>query len=135
MLKASDLWKDRGTTHGYNPPTSERCYLGVNQPPHDSKYEHMLKAKQLRCRQRSSATSSATVSSQGEDGAKPEPKSAPMEFYKQAPKRVSTASRLTAGLEMRTVKHDKKTYAAVMGMDAMACDNLPSAFESDDEED
>ncbi|CAE7030550.1 hypothetical protein CFE70_004216 [Pyrenophora teres f. teres 0-1] len=135
MLKASDLWKDCGTTPDYNPPASERCYLGVTQPRQDSKYEQMLRAKQRRYRQRSSATSWATVSEQGEDGAKPEPTSAPLEFRKQAPKRVSTTSQLTTCLEKRTMKEEKKTFAEVMGLGAMTCSDLPSAFDSDDEED
>jgi len=75
------------------------------------------------------------VSEQGEDGAKPKPASAHMEFPKQALKRVETKSQLTACLETRTASKEKKTFAEMMGLAEMTCEDLPSAFDSDDEDD
>ena len=132
-LKASDLCRDCGTTRDYNPPASERCYLGVDQPNPDFQYAHVSRARQRR--QWSSATSWATVSEPGEDEAKPKPASAQMEFPKQAPKRVETKSQLTACLETTTASEERKTFAEMMGLAEMTCEELPSAFDSDDEVD
>jgi len=118
-LKASDLWKDCGTTADYDPPASERCYVGVDQPNPDFQYAHVSRARQRR--QCSSTTSWATVSEQGEGGAKPKPTPAHVEFHKQAPKRVDTKSQLTACLETRTASEEKKIFVAMMGLAEMTC--------------
>lgn len=65
-LKASDLYMDRGMTSTFNPPTSEWSYLGGNQPRYNAQ-----PIPDLRKRKRSSSTSLATVSEQGNQGARP----------------------------------------------------------------
>jgi len=69
-LKASDLYMDRGMTSTFNLPTSEWCYLGVNQPKPDPRY-NAQPIPDLRKRKRNSSTSIATVSEQGDQGARP----------------------------------------------------------------
>lgn len=133
-LKASDLCKDYGTTPDYNPPASERCYLGVDQPISNFQYEHVSRAGQRRRQQRSAATSWGTVSEQGEDGAKPAPASDAIQFCKQTPKCVDTKSQLTACLKMKAAKEEMKTFAEMMRSRAMTCEGLPSAFDSDEED-
>ncbi|RMZ73022.1 hypothetical protein GMOD_00009527 [Pyrenophora seminiperda CCB06] len=132
-LKASDLCKDYGTTANYCPPVGERCYLGVGRPavPIQNE-EHVPRARQP-CRQQPiSMASTETVSSFGEDEALAEPT---MQFKKQTPKRADTTSLLTMCLNKGTVKEAKKTFAEMMGICGMTCDDLPSAFDSNEDED
>ncbi|KAF1831384.1 hypothetical protein BDW02DRAFT_556935 [Decorospora gaudefroyi] len=136
-LKASDLCIDRGQTPDFDPPASEWCYLGVDQPPVDPKYQNLARARGQRRRprqpQRTSTSSWATVSEEGEEGTKPEP--IKMNFSKRPLKRVNTNSLLTESFAMPAKEEKVKTMAERLGLEGLTCEELPSAFDSDDEED
>ncbi|KAI4636339.1 hypothetical protein J4E83_001293 [Alternaria metachromatica] len=133
-LKASDLYMDRGMTSTFNPPTSEWCYLGVNQPKPDPRY-NVQPIPDLRKRKRNSSTSIATVSEQGDQGARPKPTASPVRFTRQTLKRVNTNSELTRSFELVSIKEEKKpTLAEKFAFEGLNCEDLPSAFDSDDEE-
>jgi hypothetical protein len=133
-LKASDLYRDRGMRSTYNPPTSEFCYLGVDQPKPDPRH-NARPVQDLRKRKRGSSTSLATVSEQGDEGARPKPTTSPVLFTRQVLKRVNTSSELTRSFEMVSIKEEKKpTLAEKFAFEGLNCEDLPSAFDSDDEE-
>ena len=76
----------------------------------------------------------ATVSGQDE-GARPKRTTAPIQFLKQAPRRVNTSSELTASLETESINEEKKLRLAErFALEGLNCEDLPSAFDSDDEE-
>jgi hypothetical protein len=133
-LKASDLYRDRGMRSTYNPPTSEFCYLGVDQPKPDPRY-NARPVQDLRKRKRGSSTSLATVSEQGDEDARPKPTTSPTLFTRQVLKRVNTSSELTRSFEIVSIKEEKNpTLAEKFAFEGLNCEDLPSAFDSDDEE-
>jgi hypothetical protein len=136
-LKASDLCKDRGVAADYDPPASEWCYLGADQPTGDPKLERLrqnilLQRQPKQPRHRGSNSSWKTVSAQGGKGAKPEP----INFVKHPLKRANTHSQLTKSLSTVMGKGEKmKTLVERWGLEGMTCEELLSAFDSDDEDD
>ena len=136
-LKASDLCKDRGVAAEYDPPASEWCYLGADQQKDDPRLERLrqnilLQRQPKQARHRGSNSSWKTVSEQGDESAKPEP----INFVKYPLKRVNTHSQLTKSLSVVMGKGEKmKTLVERWGLEGMTCEELPSAFDCDDEED
>jgi hypothetical protein len=91
----------------------------------------MLQRQPKQSRHRGSNSSWKTVSEQGDEGAKPEP----INFVKHPLKRVNTHSQLTKSLSMVMEKGEKmKTLVESWGLEGMTCEELPSAFDSDDED-
>jgi hypothetical protein len=132
-LKASNLLIDRGITSTYNPPADEWCYLGADQPKPIP--QHIpSRVQDHRKRKRGPDMSWATVSEQDE-GARPKPTTTPIQFFKQVPRRVNTVSELTASFETKSSNEEKKaTLAEKFALKGLNCGDLPSAFDSDDEE-
>lgn len=130
-LKASILCKDSGLATSYDPPVSEWTYLGAAQPIFPGKPENVRRRRQKR--QRSSA-SWTTVSSTSDGGAPMEP----AKFQKRELKRVNTNSQLTCSLNTSPVPEKQPSQMERMmkrlGMEGMNCEELPSAFDSDSEE-
>jgi hypothetical protein len=60
----------------------------------------------------------------------------PITFSKQQPKRVSTESQLTSSFRSLSTLGTKglATMAERLGLDSMTCEELPSAFDSDSED-
>ncbi|KAG9193055.1 hypothetical protein G6011_03090 [Alternaria panax] len=131
-LKASNLLRDGDMASTYNPPADEWCYLGANQP--DLIPQHMSSRVQDHGkRQRGVEMSWATVSEQDES-ARPKPTTTPIQFSKQAPTRVNTSSELTASFDTKSNEKKRTTLAERFAFEGLNCQELPSAFESDDEE-
>ncbi|CAO2649761.1 Nn.00g010530.m01.CDS01 [Neocucurbitaria sp. VM-36] len=130
-LKASTLCKANGLAPTYNPPASEWTYLGADQPVHAEKPGNMRRGGHRR--QRSSA-SWTTVSSASDGGEKTEP----IQFRKQEVKIVNTSSQLTNSFKMSAVAgkvpSKRETMMKRLGFEGMNCDELPSAFETDSED-
>jgi hypothetical protein len=133
-LKASDLCQDRGTSAFYDPPASEWCYLGADQQTDNPKLERLRQNILLRRqakppRHRGSNSSWKTVSEQGEEDARSEP----IQFTKHPLKRVNTRSQLTRSLSVVMGNEEKMmTLVGRLGLEGMTCEELPSAFDSDD---
>jgi hypothetical protein len=132
-LKASNLLRDRGMTSSYNSPKDEWCFLGADQPEPIPKYMPS-RVQDYRKRKRGADMNWATVSEQDE-GARPKRTTAPIQFLKQAPRRVNTSSELTASLETESINEEKKPRLAErFALEGLNCGDLPSAFDSDNEE-
>tara|TARA_R110002003_G_scaffold1868_7_gene23622 strand:+ start:272 stop:913 length:642 start_codon:yes stop_codon:yes gene_type:complete len=128
-LKASVLWKASGTTPTYDPPASEWTFLGFNQPVYE--FQPFVK-KSAHRRQKSSESWTSTSSTGAGDQA------GTITFSKQKVKRVSTSSQLTASLNSVSPGGSQgaaTTTANRFGLGGMTSEDLPSAFESDEEED
>ncbi|KAH7092397.1 hypothetical protein FB567DRAFT_517132 [Paraphoma chrysanthemicola] len=126
-LKASVLCEASGTTPSYDPPASEWTFLGANQPV----YEFQPGAKKSEHRRQKSSKSWTTASSTNGD-------TQAITFEKQPIKRVSTPSQLTALLKSSSPVGNQGAATATMnrfGLGGIRCEDLPSAFESDEEED
>ncbi|KAF1940139.1 hypothetical protein EJ02DRAFT_297808, partial [Clathrospora elynae] len=140
-LKSSVLCRGGGLTASYDPPASEWVYLGVNQHQAPAPAPSVNKAnakpslfpKARNQRQRSSPTAGET---REEDF-----KTEPMEFRKQALKRVNTNSQLTSHVERETFQRMPKKMSMMermvkeLGLQGVRCEELPSAFDSDSEDD
>lgn len=132
QLKASDICNDRGMTPSFDPPVSERCYLGADQPPLDPRHTNALPALDNHRRYTGSATSWETGIEKGEEGNR----SQPLRFSKQPPKRTNTNSQITRSFEMSQFEESKsKTLVETLGLVGVTCQELPSAFDSDEEDD
>jgi hypothetical protein len=129
-LKASVICKGSGTTPSYDPPACEWIYLGAEQPLNYGKPT----ARARDYRRKKSYGSFATTSSMSNesDGTETEP----ITFSKQQPKRVSTESQLTSSFRSLSTLGTKglATMAERLGLDSMTCEELPSAFDSDSED-
>lgn len=131
-LKASDLLRDRGMTPTYNPPAGEWCYLGADQPK-PIVQPVKFRVHDHRERRRGTDMSWMKVSEQDED-ARPKTSTAPIQFFRQAPRRVNTSSELTASFETRSMEKRRLTLAEEFASEGLDCTELPSTFDSDDEE-
>ncbi|KAF1846175.1 uncharacterized protein K460DRAFT_355888 [Cucurbitaria berberidis CBS 394.84] len=130
-LKASTLCKGSGLSASYDPPASEWAYLGADQPVGAENPEHIRRTKNRRQRK----TASWTTASSPSDGGR---KSEPIQFRKQELKQVNTSSQLTTSIKMSAApaKQLSKTETMMkrLGIEGMKCEELPSAFDSDSEE-
>lgn len=147
-LKASDVCKASGTASGYDPLATEWTYLGADQPVN---LKENVKPK-INHRKHQIPRSWATVSTLNSI----EKEIEPVQFLKQQPKRVSTSSQLTMSLKLSldepaekspsTSTHQplsevnqtqslyKMRLVQKLGLDGVRCDELPSAFDSDSED-
>lgn len=127
-LKASLLWKADGLASCYDPPAGEWAYLGADQPVQFAK-----KPRRKGARQGSRGSSTWSITSE-EEGFQSTP---PMCFSKKAVKPVNTSSELTKSLRMCGGKQPSKRAVMMekVRLENMKCENLPSAFDSDCDED
>ncbi|KAF3038616.1 hypothetical protein E8E12_002074 [Didymella heteroderae] len=145
-LKASKLCTNRGTSPTYNPPANEWTYLGAEQAlrcgkPEAQRSRHRRQQSANQYSQQSAgtcpslsstATSTASTSSQTE----------PMDFRRRDVQRASTSSQLTRSFKASPVKGglDQRQPQGMLGMmaklglNAEDCEELPSAFDSEDED-
>lgn len=123
-LKTSKICKGSGTTPDYDPPRHEWTYLGTEQPP-------------LRCgkpserktgRRSQESNGSWTTATSASDGG--QATSEPITFRKQPVKGVGTESQLTSSLKATIEKQPTSRF----GLQGFTCEELPSAFDSDDDE-
>ncbi|KZM25766.1 uncharacterized protein EKO05_0002605 [Ascochyta rabiei] len=140
-LKASKLCANYGTSPAYNPPAKEWTYLGAEQPLRCGKPEaHRSRHHRQQNSQQSSgtcpslsSTASTTVSSSSQ--------TEPMDFRRRDFKRASTSSQLTESFKPSSAKGGQEQppgmlgLIAKLGLDALDCQELPSAFDSEDEDD
>jgi hypothetical protein len=122
-LKASELCRGSGTTPTYDPPAHEWTYLGAEQPPLRCGKPSEKRTGRRRQEIDGSWTTTTSASENGQA-------SAPTTFRKQAVKRVSTESQLTSSLRLTTGKQLTSRF----GLQGLACEDLPSAFDSDSED-
>ncbi|KAJ8106780.1 hypothetical protein OPT61_g9317 [Boeremia exigua] len=149
-LKASKLCLNRGTSPSYNPPTNEWTYLGTEQPlrcgkPETQRSRHRRQHSTQQSSQQSSGTcpslsstasttttTTTTSSSSATD---------PMDFRRRHVQRASTSSQLTESFKASPTKGGRNQppgmlgLMARLGLDAAYGDELPSAFDSEDEDD
>ncbi|KAF2124367.1 hypothetical protein P153DRAFT_251415, partial [Dothidotthia symphoricarpi CBS 119687] len=139
-LKASIVCKASGTSPGYDPPEAEKTYLGADQPVN---WQEMAKPR-VGNQKKQSPKSGATGSTMDSV----EEKIEPVRFEKQLPKRANTNSQLTDSLKASPPRNtelplakgaqhrssQRMTLAQRLGLDGMKCDELPSAFDSDSED-
>jgi hypothetical protein len=75
------------------------------------------------------------VSEEGDEGTRPKLTTSPIHFTRQTVKRVNTSSELTRSFEMMSINKEKRpTLAEQFAREGLNCEGLPSAFNSDDEE-
>jgi hypothetical protein len=162
-LKASKLCTNRGTSPSYNPPANEWTYLGAEQPflcgrPQAQRNQHRRQQSVQRYSHQSSQQSSGTCPSLSSTASTATNTSGsatePMEFRRRDVKRASTSSQLTESLatsyklRQNSLKSSPtkgnrdqplgmQGLMARLGVDAADCDGdeLPSAFDSEDEDD
>ncbi|KAF2791309.1 hypothetical protein K505DRAFT_326978 [Melanomma pulvis-pyrius CBS 109.77] len=136
-LLASVLWVSNGTSPDYSPPPSEWTYLGVEQPVAARNPIPNRNRRPARLRRQPASTSSWSTASSVADG---EMGSEPITFRKVAVRGVSTSSLLTeslrrapgAGLQNPTTPLE--VLAKEMKTTALSASMLPSAFDSDTED-
>ncbi|OAK94283.1 hypothetical protein IQ06DRAFT_234587 [Phaeosphaeriaceae sp. SRC1lsM3a] len=133
QLKASLLCKGSGTSPSFNPPASEWVYLGAGQPIFFGKPEPQANWHEWKCRKYPQKTSRS-----------PSPSSLSSEvvadkftFQKQPVKRLSNESQLSNSIRMASPSDEGAATGAMKkhGLAGLTCEDLPSAFDSDDEED
>jgi hypothetical protein len=129
-LKASVICKGSGTMLSYDPPASEWTYLGAEQPLNCGKPAGWTGNHR---RQKGSGNFvSASSTSSGSELTEP------ITFRKQQPKRVCTESQLTGSIKSSINQCSQKEMATLadrVELDSMTCEDLPSAFDSDSEDD
>ena len=104
--------------------------MGAEQPLDNGK-----PAARVACyRRQKSSGNFATTSSMGSESGMTETE--PITFHKQQPKRVSTESQLTSSFKSVPTIGPKgpATMAERLGLEGMTCEELPSAFDSDSED-
>ncbi|KAF2875965.1 hypothetical protein BDV95DRAFT_603347 [Massariosphaeria phaeospora] len=141
-MTAATIWGIKGTTPDYNPPPTEWCYLGAEQPlvpgkPQDRPTRQQRQQQQQHRRQQSSG-SWATASSVSVSG------TAPIVFRKEEVRGAKTSSLLTESLKSGG-PCEAQSAAGVLGkqlgvgagaggMARLSASMLPSAFDSDSED-
>lgn len=133
QLKASLLCKGSGTSPSYDPPVSEWVYLGAGQLIFLGKPEPRAKWhewKRQKCPQNLSRLPSPSSLSS-------EVVAEEFTFQKQPVKRLSNDSQLSKSMRMASFSDEGATTSAMKkyGLAGLTCEDLPSAFDSDDEED
>lgn len=141
-LKASRLCTPHGASPSYSPPAGEWTYLGAEQPLHCGKPV----VQRSRHRRQQSAQSSGTCPSLSSTASSRTEATEPIDFQRQHIKRVSTSSLLTQSFTAsypraspgkgagETTPTGMQGLAARLGLDTLNCEDLPSAFDSDDED-
>ncbi|KAF2274327.1 uncharacterized protein EI97DRAFT_126257 [Westerdykella ornata] len=140
-LKASVLCAPRPTTPDFNPPLFERTYLGADQPDMVGNPEARRILRRPHRRAKSSLNNSwSTVSSSQKDG---QSQSTGLRFGKSPIKKPVTISLLTQ--KMHSPKEEARKpinpigffakAEANEGKPALSASMLPSAFDSDSEDD
>ncbi|KAF2748429.1 hypothetical protein M011DRAFT_457748 [Sporormia fimetaria CBS 119925] len=130
--KASVLCEGRGAIRDFNPPLLERTYLGVDQSPAS---DNERKPRRAHDRKKSSLRNSwSTVSS----NADAQELSGGISFVKTTVKATVTSSLLTQSFRSASEKRPNQSAGALgffakLGME-MNADELPSAFDSDSED-
>lgn len=131
-LKASLLCEARGLSSSYDPPAHEWIFLGADQPqPATAPWVDRNIRQRKKKFESSSTLSSMTLASDGDDAAL---------FAKRRVTRVSTSSQLTTSIKGSSSwlgSIQKSGMAAAdkrLGLEGMTCEDLPSAFDSDDED-
>ncbi|KAF9690660.1 hypothetical protein EKO04_011424 [Ascochyta lentis] len=139
-LKASKLCANYGTSPTYNPPANEWTYLGAEQPLRCGKPEAQRSRHR---RQQSSQQSSGTcpsLSSTASTTVSSSSHTEPMDFRRRDFKRASTSSQLTESFKPSPTKGGQEQppgmlgLIARLGLDALDCQEFPSAFDSEEEE-
>ncbi|KAH7406370.1 hypothetical protein DE146DRAFT_607524 [Phaeosphaeria sp. MPI-PUGE-AT-0046c] len=132
QLKASLLCKGSGTSPSYDPPASEWVYLGAEQPVCVGKPGLRTDWHEWK-RQKGPTTSSRSAS--------PSLRSSEVfveefAFQKQPVKRLSNESQLSHWIKMASFSNQGVMMSATKkyGLAGLTCEDLPSAFDSDDEE-
>lgn len=140
-LKASKLCANYGTSSNYNPPAKEWTYLGAEQPLLCGKPEgYRSKHRRPQGSQQSSGTC-PSLSSTASTTASSSSQAQSTEFCRREFKRASTSSQLTESFKASPAKDGQEkplgmlSLMARLGLDALDCDGLPSAFDSDNEDD
>ncbi|KAH4855000.1 hypothetical protein HBI16_156400 [Parastagonospora nodorum] len=130
LLKASVLCKACGTSPSYDPPISEWVYLGADQPAHvEGEPEVREKWSDWRQRRSPGGLRMAVPGMYVE-------KNTELRFARQPIKRMSSESQLTRGIKMGLRAGNEVTLADKYGLQGLTCEDLPSAFDSEsDEED
>lgn len=147
-LKASKLCVNRGTTPTYSPPAYEFTYLGTDLrsgKPEAPRSRHRRQQSAQQSAQRYSQQSSGTCPSLSSTTSTTTTSSTsatePMEFRRRSVQRTSTSSQLTESFKASPIKGSREQppgmlgLMARLGLDPVEGDELPSAFDSDDEDD
>lgn len=149
-LKASKLCSNRGTSPTYDPPAKEYIHPSTGLPLQCGK----LETQRSRHRRQQSAQQSAQRYSQQSSGTCPSLSSTasttttsstsatePMDFRRRSVQRASTSSQLTESFKASPTKGSRDQppgmlgLMARLGLDSAEGDELPSAFDSEDEDD
>lgn len=145
-LKASKLCTNRGTSPTYNPPANEWTYLGAEQQLRCGKPEaQRSRNRRQQSAQQYSQQSSETcpsLSSTASTTTSSSSQTEPMEFRRRDVQRASTSSQLTESFKASPIKGGLEQrrpqgmlgLMARLGLDAADCEELPSAFDSEDED-
>lgn len=132
-----------GTTPDFNPPLHERTYLGVNQPKpvkcgkpqreqRDRRERHPYRRKP------STLRSSWSTDSSDADGEKCNVNA--ILFKKQPVKSISTNSLLSEGIKLQSRSASQEStnsiqmFPKTLGKEKLSASMLPSAFDSDSED-
>ncbi|KAJ4343408.1 hypothetical protein N0V95_006670 [Ascochyta clinopodiicola] len=140
-LKASKLCANYGTSPAYNPPANEWTYLGTEQPLRCGKPEAQRSQHRRRQSSQQSSGTCPSLSSTASTTVSSDSQTEPMDFRRQDFKRASTSSQLTVSFKASPAKGGQEQppgmlgLIARLGLDALDCQELPSAFESEDEDD
>ncbi|KAF1916433.1 hypothetical protein BDU57DRAFT_516559 [Ampelomyces quisqualis] len=131
QLKASLLCKETGTRSSYNPPASEWVYLGSDQAAVQEQTEIRMAWREWK-RQNGPGESSRSSSSSSLAMANER-----IAFGKQPVKRPSIQSQLTKSLLTAALGNQDMATARTnrYGLGGLRSEDLPSAFDSDDEDD
>lgn len=143
-LKASKLCTNRGTSPTYNPPAKEWTYLGAEQllrcgKPEAQRSRHRRQQSAQQYSQQSSGTC-PSLSSTASTTASSSSQTEPMDFRRRDVQRASTSSQLTESFKASPAKGGPEQppgmlgLMARLGLDAADCEELPSAFDSEDED-
>lgn len=144
QLKASKLCTNRGTSPTYNPPAKEWTYLGAEQllrcgKPEAQRSRHRRQQSAQQYSQQSSGTC-PSLSSTASTTASSSSQTEPMDFRRRDVQRASTSSQLTESFKASPAKGGPEQppgmlgLMARLGLDTADCEELPSAFESEDED-
>jgi hypothetical protein len=141
-LKASVLWSASATMPEFNPPIYERAYLGVDHGApkteggkmfQQRKWPHQYKRTKSALRSSWSTTSSAM--------SEPTSSGNGISFKKQPVRSISTSSLLTSevtasqsGINAQQRGSSTSLFAQMMKKERMNASMLPSAFDSDSED-
>ncbi|KAJ4985608.1 hypothetical protein SVAN01_08883 [Stagonosporopsis vannaccii] len=143
-LKASKLCLNRGTSPTYNPPANEWTYLGTELQcgkPEAQRSRHRRQHSAQQYSQQSAGTCPSLSSTASTTTTSSTSATEPMDFRRRSVQRASTSSQLTQSFKASPIKGGREQPAGMLGLmarlglDAAEGDELPSAFDSEDEDD